>query len=51
MRGDSMATENRLVLAPSRGKGHSYRTVGLFHVKGDKTVWNGMRGKGRVSIV
>ena len=51
MRGCSTATENGLVLAPSSVKRGSYRRVGLFDIEGDKTVWYGTRGKGRVSIV
>lgn len=51
MRGGSVATENGLVLAPCRTKRGSYRRVGLFDIEGDKMVWHGMRGKGRVSIV
>lgn len=46
-----MATENGLVLAPSRAKMGSNRKLGLFGFERDKTVWVGMQKKGRVSTV
>lgn len=51
LRGASTGAENGLVLIPSTTKRGSYRRVGLFDIEGDKEMWHGTRGRGRVSIL